>query len=83
MSDKLADQINTVENSLKKVMGKYDIKHPLRGPEYDGYPCLKQEFKDLIAQTTRDLNPTTDKTLVIIDKNCPGNHFHKFASLIK
>lgn len=48
MSEKLTDHLVSVENSLKKVMNKYDIKHPLRGPEYDGYPTLKQEFKNHI-----------------------------------
>ena len=29
-------------------MNEWDIKHPLRGPEYDNIPVLKQEFKDHI-----------------------------------
>lgn len=37
-------QMEQATDHLRKIMEEYDIKHPLRGQQYQDCPTLKQEY---------------------------------------
>lgn len=44
----------SLETDLKKIMKEYDIKHKLRGGEYEECPDFKQKFADKILYKATD-----------------------------
>jgi hypothetical protein len=43
-----AKSVVPISTQLKAIAEKYDIKHPIRGEEFQGSKKMKQEFKDKI-----------------------------------
>ena len=43
-----------ITNELKGIMNRYDIKHPLRGEEYEDADAFQQKFAEKIIYKAQD-----------------------------